>query len=188
MWSPWSCSKGKGSFVTETAHFRVQWPVTPPQLAAQQGPADTFLHSKAISGGQSRERIIKGCAVGGWWGKNENNDETVVLTNMPAVILWLLFNYELSSFSESLLYDKFGEGLCAFTIGNGDNITGLFFKTFILKVFALELEWKRGAHVLPILIVKYPNPFLNWNLVLSYWGFSEKKTWTIPIGVIAISK
>ena len=127
VWSPWSCSKGKGPFVTETSHFRVQWPVTPPQLAAQQGPADTFLHSKAISGGQNRERTIKGCLVGGWWGKSENNDETVVLMNMPAVILWLLFNYELSSFSESLLYDKFGEGLCVFTIVNRDNITEIFF-------------------------------------------------------------
>lgn len=61
--------------------------MTLPQLAAQQGPPDTFLHSKAVSGGQDSETVITGYWVGGWWGEVGNNNETVVLTDMPAVIL-----------------------------------------------------------------------------------------------------
>lgn len=188
MWSPWSCSKGKGSFVTETAHFRVQWPVTPPQLAAQQGPADTFLHWKAVSGGQNRERIIKGCLVGGWWGKNENNDETVVLMNMPAVILWLLFNYELSSFSESLLCGKFGEGLCVFTTGNEDNLTALFFLNIHFQCLCIGAGMKEGSPCVAYISCEAPKhlPELEFSSFLLRF-FRKKKTGTIPI-VIAISK
>lgn len=52
-------------------------PVTLAQLAAQQGPSDTFLHLKAIFGVKNSETVIKGYLLGGSWGK-EKNMETVL--------------------------------------------------------------------------------------------------------------
>lgn len=77
-------------------------------------------------------------------GEKDINKGTVVLVNAPAVILWFLLKYELSSFSESLLYDKAGGCLYIFNKGSGDIITGFLF-TFILKVIGLELGWEEGT-------------------------------------------
>lgn len=60
---PLKSGQGRGPFVRETARFRVQWPVTLPQLATQQGPSDTFLHSKAISVGRTAKRSLRAT----WW-------------------------------------------------------------------------------------------------------------------------
>lgn len=113
--------------------------MTLPQLAAQRGPSAAFLHSKAIFGGQNSETVIKGYLLGGWWGQKKNHKETVVLMNVLAVVVCFLFKYELSSFSEFLLYDKVDGCLCIFPGGSGDNIMD-FFLTFILKLLGLELR------------------------------------------------
>lgn len=77
--------------MTETAHFRVQWPVTRPQLAARQGPPDTFLHSQAVLVGRT-VKLSLGRLGGRGQGEGEekeNNKGIVVLMNMnmPVVIL-----------------------------------------------------------------------------------------------------
>lgn len=50
-----------------------------------------------------------------------------------------------SSFSESLPYGKFGEGLCVFTIGNGDDITALFFLNIHFKCLCIGAGVKEGS-------------------------------------------
>lgn len=51
----------------ETAHFRVQWPVTLLQLAAQQGLRDAFLDLKASFWWENSGAVLKENLVGQRW-------------------------------------------------------------------------------------------------------------------------
>lgn len=84
--------------------------MTLPQLATQRGPSDTFLHSKAIFGGQNGATVIKGCLVGGVEvGEKDSNKEWWYWRVCLQGLLFL-FKDEMCSFSESLLYDEGGRG------------------------------------------------------------------------------
>lgn len=105
---------------------------------------------------------------------------------MPAVILWFLFKCELSSVSESLLYDKCGGCLCIFTTGNEDSIIGLFFNIHF-KGLWIGARVERANPFAAWTNFEAPSPLPELESCSFLLRFFRKKTWTIP-KAISISK